>query len=118
MEFETPKSKVYIKTDDQGRILRCEGGYTTPTDLTDWTEIDEGTGDRYNLCQSHYFDGGLYTMDGVPRYRWDGTKAVERNEEEIEEDRAAQKAPAPTQFDRVEAQVTYTAMMTDTLLEG
>ena len=25
--------------------------------------------------------------------------------------------PEPTQFDRVEAQVTYTAMMTDTLLE-
>ena len=59
MEFETPKSKVYIKTDTEGRILRCEGGYTAPADLTDWIEIDEGVGDRYNLCQSHYFDGGL-----------------------------------------------------------
>ena len=27
-------------------------------------------------------------------------------------------APAPTQLDRIEAQTTYTAMMTDTLLEG
>ena len=26
--------------------------------------------------------------------------------------------PAPTQLDRIESQVTYTAMMTDTLLEG
>lgn len=26
--------------------------------------------------------------------------------------------PEPTQLDRVEAQATYTAMMTDTLLEG
>lgn len=26
--------------------------------------------------------------------------------------------PEPTNFDRLEAQVTYTAMMTDTLLEG
>ena len=26
--------------------------------------------------------------------------------------------PAPTQLDRVEAQATYTAMMTDTLMEG
>lgn len=26
--------------------------------------------------------------------------------------------PEPTQLDRIEAQVTYTAMMTDTLLEG
>ena len=33
MEFETPKSKVYIHIDDTGRILRCEGGYTTLADL-------------------------------------------------------------------------------------
>ena len=95
MEFE-PKSKVYIQTDTEGRILRCEGGYTTPADLTGWIEIDEGTGDKYNLCQSHYFDGGLYTMDGIPRYRWDGTQAVERSEDELEADRAARPAPPPT----------------------
>ena len=90
------KSKVYIQTDDRGRILRCDGGYTTPTDLSGWLEIDEGTGDRYNLCQSHYFDGGLYTMDSIPRYRWDGTQAVERTEEELEADRTALPKPEPT----------------------
>lgn len=95
MGFET-KSKVYIKTDTEGRILCCEGGYTTPADLTGWIEIDEGNGDKYNLCQIHYFDGGLYTMDGIPRYKWDGTQAVERTEEEMEADRAARPAPPPT----------------------
>ena len=95
MEFEE-KSKVYIQTDTEGRILRCDGGYTTPSDLTGWIEIDEGTGDKYNLCQSHYFDGGLYTMDGIPRYRWDGSAAVLRTEEELEADRAARPAPPPT----------------------
>ena len=34
----------------------------------------------------------------------------------IEDDGAPE--PAPTQLDRIEAQTTYTAMMTDTLLEG
>ena len=95
MEFET-KSKVYIQADTEGRILRCEGGYTTPADLTGWIEIDEGTGDKYNLCQSHYFDGGLYTMDGIPRYRWDGTQAVLRTDEEMEADRAAIPEPKPS----------------------
>ena len=33
MEFEMPKSHVYIRTDEHGRITRCEGGYTTPADL-------------------------------------------------------------------------------------
>ena len=96
MEFETPKSKVYIQTDTEGRILRCEGGYTTPSDLTGWTKIDEGTGDRYNLCQSHYFEGGLYTMDYIPLYRWDGSAVVLRGDEELEADRAARPAPPPT----------------------
>ena len=95
MEFEIPKSKVYVLLDGD-RIVRCEGGYTTPSDLTDWTEIDEGTGDRYNLCQSHYFPGGLYTMDGIPRYKWDGTQAVARTEEELEADRAAIPEPKPS----------------------
>lgn len=104
MNFETPKSKVYIKTDDQGRILRCDGGYTTPADLTDLTYIEEGTGDRYNLCQSHYFDGGLYTMDGIPRYRWDGSAAVLRTEEELKADRAAFPEPKPSKT--VEARLT------------
>ena len=90
------KSKVYIQTDADGRILRCDGGYTTPADLTGWLEIDEGTGDRYNLCQSHYFDGGLYSMDGVPRYKWDGEKTALRSEEELEADRPAIPEPEPS----------------------
>ena len=117
MEFEM-KSHVYIKVDDQGRIVRCEGEYTLPANLDGWILIEEGQPcDRLNLAQSHYFDGGLYTMDGIPQYRWDGSAAVLRTEEELGADRANIPEPAPTQLDRVEAQVTYTAMVTDTLLE-
>ena len=111
MEFEMPKSKVYIQTDNQGRIIRCDGGYTTPADLTDWTCIDEGTGDRYNLCQSHYFDGGLYTMDGIPRYIWDGSQAALRTEEELEADRAARPVPEPTEQEQLRADVDFLLAM-------
>ena len=96
MEFEM-KSHVYIKADDRNRIVRCEGEYTLPSDLDGWTLIEEGPPcDRLNLAQSHYFDGGLYTMDSIPRYRWDGTQAVERTEEELEADRTALPKPEPT----------------------
>lgn len=72
------ESKVYIQTDASGNIVRCEGGYTTPADLSEWVEIDAGNGDRYNLCQSHYFEGGLYTNDddGIPLYKWDGAQVL------------------------------------------
>ena len=82
-------SRVYVKTDDQDRIIRCEGGYTTPSDLTEWVQIDEGTGDRYNLCQSNYFEGGLYTEDGLFKYKLVDGKAVGRTEEELDADRLA-----------------------------
>lgn len=92
---EETKGKVYVYTDEKGRITRCEGGYTIENikDFADWTLIDEGNGDLYNLCQSHYFDGGLYTEDGIPRYKLVGGAAQERMEEEIEADRAAIPAP-------------------------
>ena len=94
MDFEMPKSHVYIKTDEQNRIVRCEGEYSLPSNLSGWILIDEGAPcDKRNLAQSMYFDGGLYTVDGIPRYKWDGTQAVERTEEELEADRAAQPEP-------------------------
>ena len=97
-------SKVYVQTDDQSRITRCEGGYTTPADLIGWVQIDEGTGDRYNLCQSHYFDGGLYTDDGIPRYKLADGAPVLRSDEEIEADRAA-IVHAPTETEILKQQV-------------
>ena len=97
MEFEMSKSHVYRKVDDQDRIVCCEGEYTLPSDLSGWILIDEGEPcDKRNLAQSHYFPGGLYTMDGIPRYRWDGEKAALRSEEELEADRAAPPEPQPT----------------------
>ena len=92
-EIEMPKSQVYIQTDEQGNITRCEGGYSMAniTNIEDWILIDEGIGDKYNLCQSHYFEGGLYTMDGIPLYKWDGKQVVARGEDEIEADREARK---------------------------
>ncbi|WP_312280809.1 hypothetical protein [Oscillibacter sp.] len=88
-------SKVYIQIDFVGRIIRCEGGYATPADLTGWVEIDEGEGDRYNLCQAHYFDGGLYTMDGIPRYKYVNGACALRTDAEVEADRAAIPSPQP-----------------------
>lgn len=106
-------SKVYVYTDEKGRITRCEGGYTIGNikDFAGWTLIDEGNGDRYNLCQSHYFDGGLYTEDGIPCYKLVDGKAVERTGEEIAADRAAIPAPPPTLQEQLRADVDFLAAM-------
>lgn len=94
--MEEMKSKVYVLLDGD-KITRCEGGYTTGNiqSIEEWTLIDEGSGDKYNLCQSQYFAGGLYTEDGIPRWKYADGRCVLRSDAEVEEDRA--KIPEPEQ---------------------
>ena len=90
--MQTPKSRVYVQTDSESRVLRLEGEYSLPVNLDGWTKIDEGNGDKYALAQSHYCAKPLY--DGaVPRYKLVSGKVVERTTEEIEADKA--KLPKP-----------------------
>lgn len=92
--MKKPKSCVYVLTDAQGRIIRIEGEYTLPADLTDWVLVEEGAPcDRLNLAQTHYLDKPMYTQDGVMRYKLEGGKVVDRTAEEIEADKA--KLPKP-----------------------
>nr|WP_297283034.1 hypothetical protein [uncultured Agathobaculum sp.] len=81
---------VYVRTDEQGRIIQCEGGVTFSNikNLHDWIQVDKGTDRRHEYCQCCYFDGGLYTntTPSVPRYKLVDGKPVLRSEEEIEAD--------------------------------
>jgi len=115
-EIEEPKSRVFILTDDNNKITRIEGEYTLPQDLTNWIQIDEGYGDKYNLAQTHYLEKGLITEDGIYQYKYENEEVTERTTEEIEADREAVPV-IPTQMEQLESQVMYTALMTDTLLE-
>lgn len=95
-----PKSRVYVLCDSESRVLRLEGEYSLPADLTGWTKIDEGYGDEFSLAQSHYLAKPLY--DGaVLRYKLVDGKVVERTAEEIEADKAKLPKPAPTTTERV-----------------
>lgn len=98
--MQTPKSRVYVLCDSESRVLRLEGEYSLPADLTGWTKIDEGYGDEFSLAQSHYLAKPLY--DGaVLRYKLVDGKVVERTAEEIEADKAKLPKPAPTTTERV-----------------
>ena len=78
------KSKVYVLPDSNGNITRIDGGYTMPEDLTGWVLIDEGTGDRYNLCQGNYFDKPIMDNRGIYHYKLVDGKPVERTQKEMD----------------------------------
>lgn len=95
---------VYIRTDSTGRVLAINSS-TFLTGTEGWTQIDEGWGDKYHHAQGNYLDGPLYTEDGIPRYKLDRGRVVERTEEEIAADLAAMPAPPPTREEILEAKI-------------
>ena len=82
-----------LSLDDNNRILSvCVVLPATPEDMPRAETLPEG-----DVNDWLYVDGE-YVYDPLPA--------------------PSEPEPEPSDFDRLEAQVTYTAMMTDTLLEG
>lgn len=100
---------VYAQTDSKNNITAVNSsafvgaGWGTP--------IDQGIGDRYHHAQGNYLHGGVYTAEGIPRYKMENGKPVERTAEEIEADRAALAPPAPTALEQLRADVDFLAIM-------
>ena len=82
--------KYALNLADDGRILSVTYGQYAPIDAVMVETLPEG-----NVADYRYVDG-VFIHDPLP---------VENLDEQ------------PTQIDRIEAQLVYTAMMTDTLLE-
>lgn len=101
--------------DKESRITAINSSAFLP-DITGWTEIDNGYGDKYHHAQGNYFPKSIMDRRGIYRYKLVDGKPIERTQEEIDADYVETES-IPTQLDRIEAQVTYTAMITDTLLE-
>ena len=113
MENLNPKSKVYVLIDSNNYITRIEGQYSLPLDLTDWTLIDAGYGDKYNLAQTHYFDKPLITQDGIYQYKLIGTTPIERSEEEIVAERETKNFTKNQQNKLVALSTTCNQVITD-----
>lgn len=114
------KSKVYILLNAAGYITRVDGGYTESniTDPEAWTLIDEGTGDRYNLCQSNYLPQPLRTDGGAWRYKLVDGQVVECTPEEIAAQEEANKPEAvPSTEDRLKELESQNQMLMECLLE-
>lgn len=108
---------VYAKTNSSGYITAVNSSAFLP-EHAGWVEIDRGYGDKYHHAQGNYFPQPIIAEGGAYRYKLVDGKPVECTAEEIaEQEEALEPAVEPTQEDRIEAQVIYTAMMTDTLLD-
>lgn len=107
--------KVYVSLLD-GYITSINSEiFLSQEEMSTMTEIGQGQGDKYAHAQSQYLEKELVDKHGRYNYKYVEGKVVEV----VEEEKPAIKEPEQqaTTLDKIEAQVMYTAMMTDTLLE-
>lgn len=102
----------YITTDNQNHITSgWSDGPNPHKDTTCAICINEEGSYQFRLSPGGEENPLLYTMDGIPLYRWDGTRAVHRTEEEIAADRSALPAPPPSPQEQLRADVDFLAAM-------
>lgn len=59
---------VYVKLDDANCITNVNSSAFL-RDVTGWTEIDRGYGDKYHHAQGNYFEKPITDERGVKRYQ-------------------------------------------------
>lgn len=123
MEYVMNPYIVYVRVNERNLITAINSSAFL-MDTTGWIEIDRGYTQNYHHAQNNYFGKSIMDERGIYHYKYvaesevNGLPAVyERSQEEMNAD-YIELASMPSQLDIIEAQVAYTAMMTDTLLEG
>ena len=110
--MNTNDIRHYIAIDAQGRITSgWSDGPQRDRDTTGAVCINEAGGYQFRLHPGGEENPPLYTQDGIPLYRWDGERVVRRSEEEVQADRAAIPVPAPSEQERLRADVDFLAAL-------
>ena len=95
MDFEMKPYIVYVKIDEQNRIIAVNSSAFL-TDINGWTEIDSGFDDKYHHAQGNYFDKCIYNDLGICQYKFVDGMPAERTQEEMDEEYANLPMPEQT----------------------
>lgn len=84
--------EVYVKTNESG-VITAINSSAFLTDTSGWTEIDEGSGDKYHHAQNNYFNKPIFDENGIYNYKLIDGKVILRSDE----DKAAEIAKIQNQ---------------------
>lgn len=112
IDFEPFYNQHYIEIDKSSNIIKGWSEAFAPA-----TEnaicINEQGGYQFRLWPNDEENPNMFTMDGIPLYKWDGEQVVARSEAEIEADREAIPTPptVPTYEERLAAMESAVLVM-------
>lgn len=114
MEFY---NKHYILVNDHAHIVATwSDGPLPDRDTTDAICINDKGSYQFRFCPDGEENPVIYTMDGIPLYKWDGKQVLSRTSEAIAADRAAILNPPPTIQEQLRADVDFLAVMQGVVL--
>ena len=93
---------VYVKTDEKNRITDINSSAFI-SDISEWTKIDSGDGDRYHHAQGNYLPKPIIDGNGVYRYKFENGAVCERSEEEMAADIPDPEPAPPTNAELAQA---------------
>ena len=106
LDVEMPSGRIQLILDNvRAPIVICD------RDTADAICIEEQGGYQFRLFPDGEENPALHTGDGISLYRWDGEAAVSRTAEEIEADLTALPEPAPSEQERLRADIDFLAAM-------
>lgn len=78
---------VYAKLDGNGVVVEINSSAFLG-DISGWTEIDRGVGDKFHHAQSAYLTNGIADEDGIYNYKLESGELALRSESEKAPERA------------------------------
>ena len=93
--------RVYIRVDDAGRVVNINSNAFL-SNVEGWVEIDKGIGDRYQHAQGNYMPRPIFNSEGIPIYKMEMGKIVNRTEEEMQADVLPKEKTAFERLSKVE----------------
>ena len=107
--------KVYVKTNADG-IITAINSSAFLSDVTEWTEIDEGEGDKYHHAQNNYLTDGLTDKNGIFNYKLSDGKPMLRTAEEKASE--LERIAAVQEIAELKAELTATDYIAAKIAEG
>lgn len=119
MDYIIATYKVYVKANADGVITAINSSAFLPDIIVradKWTEIDEGTGDKYHHAQGHYLPEGLTDERGLYNYKLVDGVPVLRTSQDKQLELARQNTL--TEIASLKAQLAATDYIAAKLAEG
>lgn len=108
-------ARVYINKDSENNITSINSEiFLSQDEMSTMTEIDKGQGDKYAHAQGLYLEKGLFDELGRYNYKYVEGKVVEVAESD--KPKVVDPEQQATAQDKIEAQVMYTALIVDCLI--